>query len=190
MKLFFILVIIFFQFNFPSYANSGPYATNEIGGRFTLTDHNGNLFDLQDARGKLVLILIFFGYTSCPDVCPMELSTLASLLKRLGDDQSKVKTLFISIDPETDTPEVLKRYVSFFSTDLLGLTGSRNAINSVTSMFQAGTAVSSTDRNVAKHSANLYMLGGDGKLLRIIPFGLPLEHIHKMIQIELKNPVT
>ena len=118
----------------------------------------------------------------------MELSTLATLLKLLGDDQNKIKTLFISIDPETDTPEVLKQYVSYFSANILGLTGSKESINTVTNMYQGGD--SGTENNVTKHSANLYMLGGDGKLLRIIPFGLPLEHIHKMIQLELKNPVT
>src|SRR5271166_6484535 len=76
------------------------------GGDFSLTDHNGQHFELASLRGKAVLI--FFGYTSCPDVCPTTLSKLSEVYRRLGNDARRVKTLYISVDPGRDTPAILK----------------------------------------------------------------------------------
>ncbi len=99
---------------------SGPVHALEkttVGGDFTLTDHNGDKFELKQQRGKLVLI--FFGYTFCPDICPSELSSLAKVLRSLGNDADKVSALFVSVDPKRDTPEKLKSYVPFFSPELI-----------------------------------------------------------------------
>lgn len=160
-----------------------------IGGDFTLTDHNGNKFELQQLRGKLVLI--FFGYTFCPDICPTELSTLARVLKSLGDDADNVASLFISIDPERDTPEKLKQYVPFYSPDLVGLTGSLEEVNKVADAYHVQRKIHQREESksyyLVDHSANLYVVGTDGKMLHLIPFGLPAEHIQQVIQEEIKK---
>src|ERR1019366_5768830 len=83
-----------------------------IGGDFTLTDHNGQPFELSSLRGKVVLL--FFGYTFCPDACPTTLSKLASVSRKLGDDAKRVKTLYVSVDPGRDTPAVMKDDLSNF----------------------------------------------------------------------------
>ena len=96
----------------------GELPVLKVGGDFTLTDHNGQRFESSSLRGKAVLI--FFGYTSCPDACPTTLSKLASVYKRLGEDAKLVKTLYISVDPERDTPDVLKAELGNFELDALG----------------------------------------------------------------------
>lgn len=160
-----------------------------MGGDFTLTDHNGERFELEQHRGKVVTI--FFGYTYCPDICPTELSTMARLLKQLGDDRDKVSALFVSVDPERDTPEKLKTYVPFFSPDLIGLTGSKKDIDKVTKAYKVQTKIHSKKENsdyyLVDHSANLYVINGQGKLSHLIPFGLPSDHILQVLKSEIKS---
>jgi len=160
-----------------------------IGGDFSLTDHHGKKFELKQLRGKLVLI--FFGYTFCPDICPTELTSLSSVLKSLGDDANKVSALFVSIDPERDTPEKLKNYVPFFSPHLLGLTGSVSEVNDVARAYHVQTKIHSQKKDddyyLVDHSVNLYVVGPQGEMLHIIPFGLPAEHILRVVKEELKK---
>src|SRR5687767_12255498 len=92
------------------------------GGDLSLTAHDGRPFRLQDLRGNAVLL--FFGYTSCPDMCPLTMSRIASARDQVGGDASRVQTLFVSIDPNRDTPDVLKEYVGSFAMPVTGLTGS------------------------------------------------------------------
>lgn len=175
----------------PSYAASGDRAQS-IGGDFVLTDHFGNSFDSKQLRGKLMLI--FFGYTYCPDICPTELSALASVLKALENDADKVTSLFISIDPERDTPEKLKQYVPFYSPDLIGLTGSPDDINKVVNAYHIQYKIHEHEEGdsnyLVDHSANLYVVGAEGELLQIIPFGLPVEHILNVVKAELDKLKT
>lgn len=160
-----------------------------VGGDFTLTDHNGEKFELKQLRGKLVLI--FFGYTFCPDICPTELSSLAKVLRSLGDDADKVSALFVSVDPERDTPEKLKNYVPFFSPELIGLTGSTKEVSSVANAYRVQTKIHSKKKDtgyyLVDHSANLYVLGPKGDVLNIIPFGLPTEHILQVVRNEINK---
>ena len=92
-----------------------------FGRDFKLTDHNGKPRTLADFRGKVVVM--FFGYTQCPDVCPTTLSDLAAALQKLGGDANRVQVLFVTIDPERDTPELLSHYVPAFNPTFLGLSG-------------------------------------------------------------------
>ena len=92
----------------------------DIGGDFTLTDGDGKPFSLSDLKGKVVILS--FGYTHCPDVCPTELLTYSDTLKQLGDQAKDVKVVFVSIDPERDTPEVIGKYAKQFNPDFIGLT--------------------------------------------------------------------
>ncbi|MCL4108054.1 UNVERIFIED_CONTAM: hypothetical protein GTU68_017082 [Idotea baltica] len=177
-----------------SFTNATLYATEEkasngteVGGDFTLIDHNNNRFELEQLRGKLVIL--FFGYTYCPDICPTELATMAKILKQLGNDSDKVSALFISVDPERDTPEKLKSYVPFFSPHLIGLTGTKNEIAKVTKAYRIQSKIHSkkgnSDYYLVDHSANLYVIDDKGKLIHIIPFGLPAEHILQVLKTEI-----
>ena len=181
-----LLIAIMLQWNYePAYASKKA----TVGGDFTLTDHHGKKFELKQLRGKLVLI--FFGYTFCPDICPTELTSLAKVLKSLGDDADKVSALFVSVDPERDTPDKLKNYVPFFSPDLIGLTGSVSEVSDVADAYHVQTRIHSRkkgdDYYLVDHSANLYVVGPLGEMLHIIPFGLPTEHILRVIKEEIKK---
>lgn len=137
-----------------------------IGGDFSLTDHDGQHFDLSSQRGKAVLI--FFGYTSCPDACPTTLSKLASVYRHLGDDAKRVKTLYISVDPQRDTPAVLKADLSTFKIDALGLTGTKAEIDKVVGMYGAEYEIVPEPDSAAKysvaHSTTLYALDPAGRV--------------------------
>lgn len=105
-----------------------------IGGDFRLTDHTGKPRSLADFRGKVVLI--FFGYTQCPEECPTTLSRLATTMQKLGPDASRVQVLLITVDPERDTREVLSQYVPAFNPDFLGLYGDAAATAAVAKEFK------------------------------------------------------
>ena len=162
---------------------------SEIGGDFTLTDHNNESFALEQLRGKLVMM--FFGYTFCPDICPSELATMAKILKKLGKDSDKISSLFITVDPKRDTPEKLKNYVPFFSPHLVGLTGSEEEIAAVTKAYKVQSKLHAKKENseyyLVDHSANLYVLNEEGKLIHLIPFGFPAEHILKVLKDEISR---
>ena len=93
---------------------------------FKLTDHNGRARTLEDFRGKVVTV--FFGFTHCPDVCPATLAEMAQVMRELGPDAERVQVLFVTVDPERDTAQVLKQYVPSFHPSFLGLYGDADAI--------------------------------------------------------------
>ncbi len=183
------ILLMLFMLVVNSYAKETDIAV-QIGGDFTLTDHHGKLFRLHDHRGKV--IVIFFGYTYCPDVCPTELSMLARVLQSLdkgaagnNPESKKIMALFISIDPERDSTEKLKQYVSFYSPHLIGLTGSQEEIDKVADAYHVQRKIHahqpSNKNYLVDHSANLYVVNTQGELDTIIPFGLPLEHIRQVV---------
>jgi protein SCO1/2 len=136
-----------------------------FGRDFKLFDHNGDLRSLADFRGKVVVL--FFGYTNCPDICPSIMAKLAGAIKNLGKDSNHVQVLFISVDPEHDTPALLKQYVSTFNPNFLGLSGdleiTRNIAKEFKIAFQKQTEATQ-DRYVMEHSAGTYILDQKGKL--------------------------
>ncbi len=103
------------------------------GGDFTLTGHENANIHLKDYRGKVVLI--YFGYTFCPDACPTTLVDLKQIMKQLGQQADQVQTVFISFDPERDTPERLKEFITHFDPSFVGLTGSESAIKKVAKQY-------------------------------------------------------
>jgi protein SCO1/2 len=153
-----------------------------IGGDFSLTDQYGQPFPLRELRGKVVLML--FGYTSCPDICPTELSNLAAVLNELEGAAEQVQGVFVTVDPERDRPEVLKDYVGYFSSDLIGLTGSLDQIAAVAGQYRVkyrkhprpGGGYS------MDHSADLYVIDRSGQLFAVVPYGLPPEHVLGVVQ--------
>lgn len=155
-----------------------------IGGDFSLTDHNGQRFDLRSQRGKAVLI--FFGYTSCPDACPTTLSKLSSVYRRLGRDAKRVKTLYISVDPERDTPAVLKADLGSFDLDALGLTGTKAEIDKVVTQFGANYWMMPTPNSAAKymvmHTTKLYALDAAGRVRLEFRYEAPADEIVKGVR--------
>lgn len=115
--------------------NTTSVAGAKYGPGLQLRDHNGQMRSLADFQGKAVVI--FFGYTMCPDVCPTSLSTLKDALAQLGEDAARVQVLFISVDPARDTPERLALYMNAFRPDFLALTGSDAEIARVAKEFGA-----------------------------------------------------
>ena len=140
---------------------------DKLGGDFTLTDHNGQRFDLSQHRGDAYLI--FFGYTYCPDVCPTMLSKISLVYERLdsGPDE-RVRTLFVSVDPERDTPAKLKDYLQYFSTvDALGLTGAVEDIDRVVAQYGTMYEKAATDSKAGyliNHSTLLFLIDRQGKV--------------------------
>lgn len=114
--------------------NASDITGSSFGGEIRLTDHHGNPRSLDDFRGKAVLL--FFGYTHCPDVCPTAMARFASVAKKLGEDARRLQVVFLTLDPERDTAEVLAKYVPFFSADFIGLTGSTTAVADVARRYR------------------------------------------------------
>lgn len=150
-----------------------------IGGDFTLTDHNQARFELSSLRGKVVLV--FFGYSMCPDVCPTTLSKLATVSKRLGAESALLKTLYISVDPERDTPDVLKADLALFNLDALGLTGTRAEIDTVVAQYGASYKIVPTPESAGKysvsHSTTLYVLDKTGAVVLTFPYEATADQI-------------
>ncbi|CAA7616120.1 conserved hypothetical protein [Candidatus Terasakiella magnetica] len=159
--------------------NSEAKAGPAIGGPFTLTDHTGKVVSDRDFRNRYMLI--FFGYTFCPDVCPTTLSTVSGALDKLGPGfAKKMVPIFISIDPERDTPAVMKDYVSAFSPDIVGLTGSPEDIAKVSKAFKVYAAKAkgeSPDRYTVDHSAILYLMGPDGRFVAHFTHGISVDDL-------------
>ena len=137
-----------------------------IGGPFTLTDHKGNKVSDTDLRGRLMLI--YFGYTLCPDVCPLSLQLMAEGIDALGADGEDVQPMFISVDPERDTAEVMSDYVTHFHKRLLGLTGSPEEVKPVLKAYRVYVSKQEeTDPGeyLVNHSSIFYLMGRDGKFI-------------------------
>jgi protein SCO1/2 len=135
-----------------------------VGGPFTLTDHAGKRVTDQDFRGRTLVVM--FGFTYCPDVCPTELQLISAALDKLGPKAKDVVPLFITVDPERDTPDQLAMYVKSFHPSLVGLTGSPAEIDAVAKAYRAYFKKvpdpKSTGGYTMDHSAFIYVIGPDG----------------------------
>ena len=142
-----------------------PYAAAGIGGPFELVDHHGETVTDETYRGRF--LLIYFGYTYCPDVCPTELYEMVTAVDLLGDAAAGVQPMFVSVDPERDTVELMADYVALFHPDLIGLTGSREQIDAVTQAYRVFfRRVDSPDfaDYLMDHSAQIFLVGPDGQM--------------------------
>lgn len=161
----------------PNASGGGDY-----GGPFTLTNQNGDRVSRSDFAGSY--LLIYFGYTFCPDVCPTSLSVMTQALDRLEEEAPEkaaaVQPLFITVDPERDSVEVLKQYVEFFHPRLIGLTGTLDEIDQVAKDYRIYVKKvrdeSATDYLV-DHSSTLILLGRDGEFIRLFSHGTPPQEI-------------
>ena len=141
----------------------------DYGRKLDLTDHTGRARHLEDFRGKAVVV--FFGYTHCPDVCPTTLAQTAQALKTLGADADKVQVLFVTVDPERDTPQVLAKYVTAFDPRFIGLYGDADATRQAAKEFKifyekgSGGAPGSYTMD---HSAQSYVIDPQGRLRLLV----------------------
>ena len=157
--------------------------TEPIGGRFALVDHDGRPRSDADFRGKL--LLIYFGFTFCSDACPIELQSIAAALDKLGPAGEQVQPLFITVDPEKDTPAQLKSYVALFHPRLIGLTGSARQIRQVArayKVYYAKTAATKRDGYDIDHMGFTFLVDPNGKYLGYLPPGTPAERMLQTIR--------
>lgn len=142
-----------------------------IGGPFSLVDQTGKTVTDKDFRGKDMLV--FFGFTNCPDICPSGLQVMSAALEKLGTRADNIVPLFITLDPERDTPEKMAEYVKNFSPRLVGLTGSASDIAAAAKayrvFYQKVADENDPTHYSVDHSAIFYLMGKDGSLLTPIP---------------------
>jgi cytochrome oxidase Cu insertion factor (SCO1/SenC/PrrC family) len=135
-----------------------------VGGAFTLTDQTGKRVTDRDFRGKF--LLVYFGFTNCPDVCPTALQVMAAALDKLGADAERITPVLITVDPEHDTPALLASYVASFHPRLVGLTGSPAEIEAVTKAYRVYVKKVPDPKSTAgytmDHSSIIYVVGPDG----------------------------
>lgn len=145
-------------------------AASAIGGPFQLVDQSGQTITEKNLQGKPTII--FFGFTHCPDVCPTALFEMSEILRAMGSDAGRVNAFFVSVDPERDTPEVMKSYLSSFDPNLKGLTGSPEAVAQMISAYRVyAKKVPLKDGDYTMdHTALIYLLDRDGKF--VAPFNI------------------
>ena len=156
---------------------------------FTLTRADGSSFQLSEMRGKTVLL--FFGYTSCPDVCPTTLAELNLAMKQLSEkDANKVQVLFVTVDPKRDTPEKMQEYVNHFNTNFIGLSGTEDELTPVWNSYGVYREIvegTSALGYLVNHSARVTLIDGKGNLRISYDFGMPVEDIVHDVKLILKE---
>lgn len=181
-------VVLFWQPEMPE--RPLPSAVSAAGGDFTLQSASGPVA-LKDYRGKLVLV--YFGYTYCPDICPTSLAATAEGLKQLTPAElTRVAMIFISVDPKRDTPQRLKEYVDFFHPAIVGATGTPENIAEIAKRYGAFYAEQKVDTAgggyVVDHSAETFIVGPDGQLVGKMAHATPPDQVVVTIRKYLKLP--
>ncbi len=159
-----------------------------FGRELNLTDHNGKPRTLADFRGKVVTV--FFGFTHCPDACPTTLAEMALVAKELGPDADKLQVLFVTVDPERDTPQVLRQYVPSFNPAFLGLYGDAAATGAAAKEFKVfyqKQPVKGGSYSV-DHGAGTFILDRQGRLRLFAQYGQGAPALLHDIRILLKQP--
>jgi protein SCO1 len=161
--------------------------TATIGGPFTLVATNGQNVSDQTYRGKWVLI--YFGYTYCPDACPTALNSISVALEKLGSDANNLQPLFVTVDPQRDTRDVMAAYVKSFDSRILGLTGTKDQIASVIKQYRLyvsrDKSESGGDDYFVSHSSYIYLMNPQGKFVDVIPGGSAGDEIAVWLRKEM-----
>ncbi len=146
---------------------------------FTLTSHTGEMFSLHELQGRPALL--FFGYTNCPDICPTTIVEWKKVKNELGADADKVAFVFVSVDGERDTPEVVERFVQGYDSEFIGLTGDQATLRTVTKDF--GVFVNhdhdkeTNPAHLVDHGSYSFLLDQDARLHTVYRYGIPAEVI-------------
>ena len=154
-----------------------------IGGPFRLTDHTGKVRRDTDFRGRLMLV--YFGYTTCPDVCPTDLQQIAQALNLLGPQAVQVAPVFITLDPQRDTKELLSQYVPGFHPQMIGLRGTEAEVYRVAEaykVFHQKVPVRGWLRYTIDHSSYVFLMGKDGRYLGFLPPNTSAERMVAVVQ--------
>jgi len=167
-----------------------PVVTHRADHGFALSDPTGRVRTLGDYRGKVVVM--FFGYTHCPDVCPTTLGEMREVMRRLGRASANVQVLFVTLDPERDTRDVLAQYAPAFDRRFVGLAGSREQTDDVVRRFQlvAERHVSASGHYSIDHTASLFVFDRAGRLRLQVPYGQPAEHVVHDLRALLRERPT
>ncbi|XP_074597603.1 protein SCO2 homolog, mitochondrial-like [Brevipalpus obovatus] len=161
-----------------------------IGGAFNLTDHHGQSFGSDKLLGRWVLI--YFGFTHCPDICPEELEKITDVINVLDANPSitKVEPLFVSVDPARDTPQAVEKYLKDFHPRLLGLTGSQEDVNKVTQLFRVYSHAAIPDEHneyIVDHTIITYLINPDGEFVDYYMRSNSVEQIVKSVIAHMKD---
>lgn len=186
-------------------------ASTAIGGAFTLTDQLGRVRTDMDFRGKVMLV--FFGFTNCPDICPVTVATLSSLMELLGDKAGQVVPVFITVDPERDTPQVMKEYLKNFDSRIIALTGPKDDIKKVSDAYKVyystrqdtedepddehgghggadhsahGVTGGKGDGYQVDHSGYIYVMDQDGNYVQHFPYNVSEQELADELKPFLK----
>jgi protein SCO1/2 len=160
----------------------------EMGGALKLTGHDGKPRSLADFRGKVVVVV--FGFTHCPDVCPTTLADMASAVRQLGDRGREVQVLFVTVDPKRDTAELLAQYVPAFHSDFVGLRGDEGETTKVTKDFHvyANERPGKTPQTyTVDHSAQSFVIDRQGRTRLLLPPGTPSAAIASDLRVLLNS---
>jgi protein SCO1/2 len=154
-------------------------------GDFELTAHTGKPVKAADFKGKVVIM--FFGFTHCPDVCPPTMAKLAVLMKRLGDDAPRVQVLFVTVDPENDTVKQLAGFVPQFNPSFFGLTGTDKEIAAVASEYKVAYGKNPKNPALVDHSTGILVKDAKGKLRLLVKNDVPVEDLEHDVRVLLKE---
>jgi len=168
----------------PSHAVDISWRYEQAAADFKLTEATGKERHLSDFRGKVVVL--FFGYTHCPEVCPTTLADLAQAVRLMGKSADKVQVLFVTLDPERDTPEVLAKFVPFFNPSFIGLYGDAEATAQAAKVFAVSYQKHSEKTGYSlDHSDGTYLIGKNGKSVLLSPYGQKTEWLIEDIKLLL-----
>lgn len=176
----------------------------QIGGPFSLTDQFGQKVQESLFRGKVMLV--FFGFTHCPEICPTTVKTLSEMMEALGDKANQVAPIFITVDPERDTPEVIRDYLANFDQRIVGLTGEPEELKAVQRAYKAYAAKAELPQEAKvdagheghegheghgkdytmDHSAYVYLMDKDGKYSKIFSYTTPTAELQKAVEQALE----
>ncbi|MEY3989799.1 MAG: hypothetical protein RI985_880 [Chloroflexota bacterium] len=176
--LFALLALLFVLTSCTSYEFKGAtIEPPDMATEFTLINQDGQTFRLTDQRGKVVVI--FFGYTNCPDICPATMSDMQVVMNRLGDQRDQLKVVFITVDPDRDTSERLQRFIGMFDSDIVGLTGDAETLNAVYKAYGAGATrrdlPDSALGYAMDHTATSTVIDKQGQRRLLFGFGTPVD---------------
>lgn len=154
-----------------------------IGGPFALTNHLGERVTDQNFRGKYMLVS--FGYTSCPDICPAELQLMANTMEELGEKSEEIVPIFVTVDPARDTVERVRDYVTNFHPKMVGLTGSEDDIQAAAKTYRVfyakGDDAASNPNYLVDHSTFIYLMNQQGEYVTHFPYGITSEEMASKI---------
>jgi cytochrome oxidase Cu insertion factor (SCO1/SenC/PrrC family) len=151
-----------------------------VGGPFALIDHNGAPRTDADFRGKT--LLIYFGFTFCSDICPTDLQSMAAAVDQLGPAGEAVQPLFVTVDPDKDTPEQLRGYVALFHPRLVGLTGDARAIRRLALAYKVYYAKPAGEATQVDHSGVVYLIDAAGRYAGFFPPGTPADRMVEVLR--------